>query len=93
MKTLDIQTLCDDGYLQEVNRRFFHPLGLALALTVHDDKTVTMSMLDCRDDPEGYRFEGGDLRQKAQRLIAIASARREARKAALGYWIQPVEEG
>ncbi len=91
-KKLEWRTLVDDGYLQEVNRGFFHPLGLALCVTVEDDKTTaTLSVLDARDDPEGYVFspEGGDLTEKAAKVRAIAAIRRPAREKALGYWQQP----
>lgn len=90
MKTLDWKALRDDGYLQEVNRGFFHPLGLALAITVDDHGVGTLSILDARDDPEGFNFVHGiDLAQKAEAIKLIAEARREARVGALGYWQQP----
>jgi hypothetical protein len=36
IKHMDIGEFVDAGYLQEVNRRFFHPLGLALEVTECD---------------------------------------------------------
>lgn len=94
MKTLDWQTLRDDGYLQEVNREFFHPLGLALSVAVRDDGTAALEILDARDDAEGFVFspDGGDLAPNADRVRRIADARREARIKALGYWQQPTGE-
>jgi hypothetical protein len=87
MKYLDQQALLEDGYLQEVNRGFFHPLGLALEL---DPATGTVRIQDWRDDPEGIRFEPtDDLASKAKRVAEIAQARHAARIAALGYWQQP----
>lgn len=93
MRWLDWRTLCNDGYLQEANRQFFHPLGLALAVTVADDKvTGTLSVMDGRHDPEGFNFiEGEDLFEKASRVRQIADARRDARVRGLGYWQQPVK--
>lgn len=49
------------GLLQEVNRRFFHPIGLALAVNAAKDDaepiTETLAyIIDCRDDPEGFMF-------------------------------------
>jgi hypothetical protein len=52
------------GYLQEVNRRFFHPLGLALSIKIDDNGDEYFSgVIDCRDDDEGYYFDlnNGDL--------------------------------
>lgn len=45
MPELSVEELRDAGYLSEANRRFFHPLGLALA--VSEDRIV---VLDGRDD-------------------------------------------
>ena len=53
-KYLDARTLVDGGYLQEANRQFFHPLGLALAL-----EDGALRVWDCRDDPEGICFADG----------------------------------
>jgi hypothetical protein len=48
------------GYLQEVNRLFFHPLGMALAVEQGDDgEWRFVGVLDARDDPEGFMFEDG----------------------------------
>ena len=93
MKTLDLKTLRDDGYLQEVNRCFFHPLGLALTITI-DGESASLSIQDAREDLEGFRFPPGndDLTEKAARLMVIADARREARMRGLGYWRQPFSD-
>ncbi len=54
IKRIDIKEFREAGYLQEANRRFFHPLGLALEITRHEDGTETLSgVWDYRDDPEG----------------------------------------
>lgn len=36
IKRIDIAEFREFGYLQEVNRRFFHPLGLALEVVIED---------------------------------------------------------
>lgn len=91
---LPLKTLRDEGYLQEVNRQFFHPLGLALAIITDGDNGARLSILDGRDDAEGFIFApGDDLAASARRIKQIADARREARIKALGYWQQPVETG
>jgi hypothetical protein len=85
-KMLDLKTLRDDGYLQEVNRQFFHPLGLALAV---DSEFRNLYVWDERDDPEGFTFaDDQDLKPKADRLQEIVAARIDARVKALGYWRQ-----
>ncbi len=37
MKKINIKEFREFGYLQEVNRRFLHPLGLALEVVIDDD--------------------------------------------------------
>ena len=90
-KLLDAGTFRDDGYLQEANRGFFHPLGLALGMSAAGqlDMPALLEVWDYREDPEGIRFVDGDLAPKAARLAEISAARRPAREKALGYWQQP----
>jgi len=62
-KKMDIKEFCGLGLLQEVNRLFFHPMGLALEVTA--DKTEDggfenynlSGIWDHRDDPEGIFFQ------------------------------------
>ena len=87
---MDIKEFRELGYLQEVNRGFFHPLGLALEVAIDEDGTECLSSIwDYRDDPEGMRYEGMDLRPKAKLVAEERERRRPAREAALGYWQQP----
>lgn len=88
IKYLPIKTFQEDGYLQEANRLFFHPLGLALEV---DLETEAIRVWDFREDPEGIRFDDLELREKHDRLKAIAEKKKDARIKALGYFVQPVE--
>ena len=78
-KMLDLTEFRDAGFLLEVNRRFFHPLGLALAVTRDEetgDVTGIAGVWDCRDDPEGCLFGAGELTaQDRARLTAIGKLR------------------
>jgi hypothetical protein len=88
VKYLDPKVLVDDGYLQEANRLFFHPLGLALEMNKQDG---TIKVWDYRDDPEGLAFsEKVNLKPKADKITDIEAQRYAIRKRALGYWVQPV---
>jgi hypothetical protein len=62
-KYMDIGEFRDLGYLQEVNRLFFHPLGLALSVAAGEDggNAVLHGIWDERDDPEGLMFYDGDI--------------------------------
>lgn len=86
---LSATELRDHGYLLEANRRFFHPLGLALSVNVDDG---TIEVLDDRDDLEGWRFgqlDEADVRDKVGNVARLEELRRPHRERALGYWIQP----
>jgi len=94
MKYLDIEEFRERGYLQEVNRRFFHPLGLALEMTpaTADEPARLSGVWDYRDDPEGVYFADGVSAAKADAIDQELIARIPARLARLGYTIQPANE-
>ncbi len=89
---IDIDEFQAEGYLQELNRQFLHPLGLALEVVVGDDGTMTLGgVWDHRDDPEGVDFGefGPENQAKAKRVAALSKERRPARVGGIGYWVQP----
>lgn len=100
MKYLDLNEFMSEGYLQEVNRLFFHPLGLALELQMDDEtNTIKLSGIwDQRDDPEGIRFACKDIADmnrkiaKAGRIEQLISTRSIIRKNKLGFNVQPLTE-
>lgn len=56
-KYIDIKEFREKGFLQEANRLFFHPVGLALEVVQHEDGSETLGGIwDYRDDPEGITF-------------------------------------
>jgi len=58
IKYADISELRDLGVIQEINRQFLHPLGLALEVEI-DDQTGEVHLggvWDSRDDPEGIAY-------------------------------------
>lgn len=95
IKRIDIREFRERGYLQELNRRFLHPLGLALEVKVADDGTQTLGgVWDYRDDPEGMNYDPGFTAEevaKAKAVDAEWEAKEATRRAALGYMVQPIE--
>ncbi len=90
---LDTQEFRDEGYLQEANRRFFHPLGLALeVVTDETGRAVRLGGIwDERSDPEGVMYGPKTMDPvKAANVDKIWSQRQAGREAALGYMVQPV---
>lgn len=96
-KRINIGEFQEDGYLQEANRQFFHPLGLALEV-VTDDETGEKSLggvWDYRDDPEGMFFgdlRDGESRRKANTVEAQRQKLLPVRESVLGRegGIQPI---
>lgn len=55
---LAIEEFVSSGLLQEVNRQFFHPLGLALAVKRENGGLTGLAgVIDGRDDEEGFVYE------------------------------------
>ena len=99
MKYMGIRKFVDEGYLQEVNRQFFHPLGLALATGWEEDASAAgyygiTGVQDFRDDnDEGVIFTDGVLNKQRRDNINAEFAKREVvRLKTFGFVIQPIEE-
>jgi len=76
IKRIDIKEFREKGFLQEVNRLFFHPLGMALEVIVEEDGTESLGgVWDYRDDPEGMFF-AEELLPKLARANAIEELRK-----------------
>jgi len=92
IKYIDIKEFREFGYLQEINRQFLHPLGLALEVVVEDDGSERLGgVWDSRDDPEGIVFgEGMIEKEKAQRVEIKRQRMANNRKEALGFTVQEV---
>lgn len=79
IKRIDIKEFREVGFLQEVNRAFLHPLGLALEVVINEDGSEALGgVWDYRDDPEGMCFGNAVDEDK----IAAVDAERERHAAA-----------
>lgn len=57
-KKIEIKEFREQGFLQEVNRQFLHPLGLALEVSIDDTgQEFITGVWDYRDDPEGIIYD------------------------------------
>lgn len=66
IKRMDIKEFREKGFLQEANRKFFHPLGLALEVIV-DEETGEESLggvWDYSDDGEGMFYAVGVIKEE-----------------------------
>jgi hypothetical protein len=59
IKRMNIKEFRESGYLQEVNRRFLHLLGLALEVTIDDNsgEEYISGVWDYREDEEGIYYD------------------------------------
>lgn len=94
IKKMSVREFRERGYLQELNRRFLHPLGLALEVGLDEDGTEHFGRVwDSRDDPEGIYFAEGMIDpDKALRIQKEAERKKAARSRLLGAQVQPVRQ-
>ena len=82
IKYMDIKEFREKGFLQEANRMFFHPLGLALEVAINGDGKETLANVwDFRDDSEGLLY--GDYiidRNKAVEVEKLRLSKVKARR-------------
>lgn len=81
IKRMDIAEFRDKGFLQEVNRQFFHPLGLAMEIIVDiKGKTKLGGIWDYREDPEGMFFVNNVISEdKIKYVEDLKNSKRMAR--------------
>lgn len=93
-KKMDLKEFQDFGFLQEANRQFFHPLGLALTVYIDKDWDYThLFIQDWRDDKEGGVFlslNDDDSRDKAKRVENLLREFAQIRFKFFGWMIQPI---
>lgn len=95
VKRIDIKEFREKGYLQELNRQFLHPLGLALEIIIDGESEKLGGIWDYRDDPEGIHFvnktsNGTNFKIKADFVKSVFDTKKVLREKKLGYVIQPV---
>jgi len=57
IKRIDIKEFRAKGYLQEINRKFLHPLGMALEVDILEDGSEALKGIwDYREDEEGMLY-------------------------------------
>ncbi len=92
MKRMSVKEFRELGFLQEVNRQFLHPLGLALEVIIEEGGSVRFGEVwDNSDDPGGITF----LNISHDKSLSVQDwkgERKEIREDMLGFYIQPVED-
>lgn len=94
IKRISIKEFKEVGYLQELNRKFLHPLGMALEVLADDNDEYTLSgVRDYREEPDGMLFM--DLStpehiKRANRVEDEMVKKMNYRAQKFGYRIQPL---
>lgn len=100
IQTMSMKKFRKLGFLQELNRQFLHPMGLAIGFNCDYDEEKDewipnggITIQDYREDKEGIRFASGLLdKEKAESVEELQEKKHEERKEELGYVVQPVGE-
>lgn len=95
VKKIDVNEFITEGYLQEANRQFFHPLGMAL---VADISNNCLTIWDKREDEEGiyYDYENSNVdrkkkfREKKKNVLQKFKERKDVRMERLGFIVEPI---
>jgi hypothetical protein len=88
IKKISIAEFRQMGLLHELNRRFLHPLGLALEVEIKADGTEELGGIwDYRDDPSGILYGHLDA-EKMKRAQCFIDGQHRHRQETLGYIIQ-----
>lgn len=95
IKRMNIKEFRAQGYLQEVNRKFFHPLGLAIEVFVDEDsgEETIGGVWDYREDPTGIVYADGVIDAEKARRVETLRIRKIKDRMRLGCdkdGIQPV---
>lgn len=93
---MNIQEFREKGFLQEANRQFFHPLGLALEVGIDKSGDEFISgVWDYRDDPEGMSYWMKDIEQAEKKMKYVQElfdSKAELRTQLFGDPVQSVEQ-
>lgn len=101
IKRIDIKEFREKGYLQELNRNFLHPLGLALEVVIDTEGNEKLGGIwDYREDEEGIYYnlkESNEERiekflKNKEFVDSEKEKRYNKRKDKLGFDIEPIKK-
>lgn len=91
---MSIKEFREMGLLAELNRTFFHPLGLALEVIISEEtgKEKLGGIWDYRDDPEGMLYsEKGFPQEKCRQAQRFIEEKHKRREKQLGFVYQDID--
>lgn len=92
-KRMTVKTFVDEGFLQELNRQFLHPMGLALGVeyptdSEPDNENFKAFVIDARTDPQSIAFGAGVLDAAKATHVATVNRDQRARRSWILGWAQ-----
>jgi len=97
VKSISVKEFREKGYLQELNRLFLHPLGLALEIIILENGEEQFGKIwDSRNDPEGILF-GEDIvgsseaKEKSKNIAKEFKRILDYREKIMGFRIQKIK--
>lgn len=94
IKEMSKEEFKNQGYLQELNRLFLHPLGVALGIKTEKNEIVDFIIIDNTQEKDGMIFESLDDKESREKAINIKKLFKEKRKnrlKTLKYIYQPIK--
>jgi len=95
IKRMSVKEFREKGFLQELNRQFLHPLGLAIEVVINEEDGSEKfgEVWDYTDDPEGIIFKSIKDRHKikADKVKELFEIKSKVRLKNFGYIIQPID--
>lgn len=94
-RVINAQQIAETGMLQELNRTFFHPIGMDLR-PLKGGKTsafIVVDMIDKMDELKidyGKTVQSGKAIEHVEKFQQLTRERNGLRKRAVGYIVQPV---
>jgi len=97
---ITVEEFREKGYLQELNRRFLHPLGLALSINIDENGVETFGDIwNYRGDDEGIYYDllNSDderinkFKENAQYIDSEFEKRKQKRIEMFGDIIEPIK--
>lgn len=93
VECMDPKEFREKGFLQELNRQFLYPLGLAIEMNIVNGVETLGRIWDYRNDPEGLLYpeevgEAEEFKGKMKNVKVLKEARVRTRQQLLGFVVQ-----
>lgn len=82
MRTMTAKEFRESGFMQEVNRRVLHPVGVSLQTVQQKDGSEILAIIDAAEEQHGLFYHPTELKKALRSAVnALAKARLPFRRA------------